>query len=98
MNETPPNPEVGLHPEYSYASDHVQGNRRYDMKLTLSTSLPVFLLVLLDSVSASLLQRADKPTKDPDPECTVTNPLTNEFYDLRPLIRHGSDQYTAVLE
>jgi hypothetical protein len=98
MNQSTPNPELGLHPEYFYASNHVQETGVTTMKLTLSTSLPVFLLFLLDSVSASLIERADKPTKDPDPECTVTNPLTNEFYDLRPLIRHGSDQYTAVLE
>jgi hypothetical protein len=67
------------------------------MHLT-SSSLPVFLLLLFDNVYANLIPRADKPPKDPDPECTVTNPLTNEFYDLRPLIRHGSDQYPLILE
>jgi hypothetical protein len=66
------------------------------MHLT-SLSLPVFLLLLLDSVCANLIPRAEKPPKEPDPECTVTNPLTNEFYDLRPLIRHGSDQYPLLL-
>jgi len=54
-------------------------------------SLALFLLVL-DGVSASLLSRAEKTPKVPDPDCTVTNPATKEFFDLRPLIRHESDK------
>lgn len=37
--------------------------------------------------------RADKSKKEPDPDCTVTNPTTGEFFDLRPLIRRESDKF-----
>jgi len=67
----------------------------------LSTSSPLFILVLCGvlygSVSSTdLLPRADSAKKDPDPECTVTNPTTGEFYDLRPLIRRSSDKFHTL--
>jgi hypothetical protein len=68
------------------------------MRLTRCSSLSVYAaLFLLDHVSATSVARADKPHKDPDPDCTVTNPLTNEFYDLRPLIRHEADKSAYYL-
>jgi len=62
------------------------------MRLPRCCSLSMLALVLLDHASAGLVSRADKPHKEPDPDCTVTNPATNEFYDLRPLIRHEADK------
>ena len=63
------------------------------MLLPTSCSLPIFLLILLDGVSASLLTRAEKTPKAPDPDCTVTNPVTKEFFDLRPLVRTEDDKF-----
>jgi hypothetical protein len=58
----------------------------------ISSSLPVLLLLLLNNVAALLQERAERTPKAADPRCTVTNPLTKEFYDLRPLTRHESDK------
>ena len=46
----------------------------------------------MNTVSGESVKRAEKPLKELDPECTVTHPVTGEFYDLRPLIRHKSDK------
>jgi hypothetical protein len=62
------------------------------MRMKAGPSLSVLLLLFVNNVSSSLLSRAEKPVKDQDPECTVTHPVTGEFYDLRPLIRHESDK------
>jgi hypothetical protein len=62
------------------------------MMLPKSPTLPIFLLLLLDNVSGTLLPRAEKTPKARDPHCTVTNPVTKEFFDLRPLIRKASDK------
>src|SRR5579859_8193591 len=51
-----------------------------------------FLFLLLDNVSGSLEPRVQNAPKVDDPECTVTNPVTNEFFDLRPLIRKEADK------
>ena len=61
------------------------------MLLKTGSSLLILLLFLANAASATLEPRAEKP-KEPDPECTVTHPVTGEFYDLRPLIRHESDK------
>jgi hypothetical protein len=55
-------------------------------------SIFLLLLVIFDRISPVLSMRADKQ-KEPDPECTVTNPSTGEFFDLRPLIRRESDKF-----
>jgi len=65
--------------------------------MLLTASRPLCLSILLaislvDRVSGDLADRAEKVIKEPDPECTVTNPTTNEFFDLRPLIRSGPDK------
>ena len=68
------------------------------MLVSISSSLSIFVLFLLfsDRVVSSLLPRTDKPKKEPDPDCTTTNPSTGEFFDLRPLIRHESDKYRLL--
>src|SRR5436190_24317742 len=65
------------------------------MLMSISTSLLLYLFfffLICDRVSSSNVARADKPKKEPDPDCTATNPATGEFFDLRPLIRRGSDK------
>ena len=54
--------------------------------------LLLLAISLVDKVSGNLLKGAEKVIKEPDPECTVTNPTTNEFFDLRPLIRREKDK------
>ena len=69
-----------------------------DTSWTMGASMPqqlslclVLCLLFLHAVSSAMLPLADKP-KDPDPECTVTNPTTGEFFDLRPLIRKDKEK------
>ena len=64
--------------------------------LRTSSFLHILLLggILFSTVSSTdLFARAEPPKKDPDPDCTVTNPTTGEFYDLRPLIRKESHKF-----
>src|SRR5215471_9296695 len=65
------------------------------MLVSISSSLSIFVLFLLfsDRVVSNLLPRTDKPKKEPDPDCTATNPSNGEFFDLRPLIRCESQKY-----
>jgi len=70
--------------------------------MLLTASRPLCLSILLaislvDRVSGDLADRAEKVIKEPDPECTVTNPTTNEFFDLRPLIRSGPDKWDSFI-
>ena len=65
------------------------------MPRELSLCLILYLLCL-HTVSSAILPLADKP-KAPDPECTVTNPNSGEFFDLRPLIRKDKEKYPLPL-
>jgi hypothetical protein len=62
----------------------------------MAISILLLCLLCLHSVSGAMLSYAE-PKKDPDPECTVTNPSTGEFFDLRPLVRRDKEKYQRLV-
>jgi hypothetical protein len=91
---------LGSTPKCAYSSSgrSFQLSRTtWNMLLTWSSSVSIFILFCTQIISADILPRADKHPKDPDPACTVTNPTTGEFFDLRPLIRRASDKLSDTV-
>ena len=57
----------------------------------MAVSILLLCLLCLHTVHSAMLPYAEQE-RDPDPECTVTNPTTGEFFDLRPLIRRDKEK------
>ena len=62
------------------------------MVLSWPLSSALCLILVVQKISASNVVRAEHSPDAGYPECTVTNPATKEFFDLRPLIRRESDK------
>lgn len=76
------------------------------MRFPVTASATLLFLLSAVSAAAAVAGAADSdppPAEDPntDPECTVTSPFSNSFFDLRPLRRvpsHDPPQHDWIVK